>query len=112
MLPQTMSFPCAANLPTTIADIRQLRGQQGFDLVAVPIHVIWKQATGGAQAVYDVPCAGGSETTKDAEGAFPATPLTFFLEKNRSTNFLRVTSATSPPLSCVGTATLEMAKSK
>ena len=80
MLLQSTSFPCAPDPATTIADILQLRGQQRFDLLAIPMQVLGKRVTGGAHVVADVRLADGSETTKNGERAFATTPLTLFFK--------------------------------
>ena len=82
---QSTQLPNAPEPATTVADVLRLRGQQRFDLMAVPTEVLNCRRTAASQVVADIRLADGS-TVRDKQGAgeeaLATVPLTLFFKND------------------------------
>ena len=81
---QSSQLPLAPEPATTVADVLQLKGQQRFDLMAVPLEVLGQRRTGAGQVVADVRLADGSmlPATAGSEASLATIPLPLFFKSD------------------------------
>jgi len=97
---QSTKFPGTPCPTTTIADILTLKQMQRFDLMAIPVSILFERRSSGGQIIADVRLIDGSKDPRD-KGDAPANatiPVTLWFKSNEELAAFKVHIGRTPLL--------------